>query len=77
MMKLIGLALLAAAIATTGCSSFTSAVIEEYTRDHRDAPWDPRPGHQLIDQTPNWDRNSRQRCCGHLKTCEPHQTPRC
>jgi hypothetical protein len=25
------------------------------TRDSRDAPWDPKPGHSLIDVLPNWD----------------------
>jgi hypothetical protein len=36
--------LLAASLAT-GCA----------TRDPRDAPWDPKPGHSLIDVLPNWD----------------------
>jgi hypothetical protein len=32
-------------LAATGCA----------TQDHRDAPWDPKPGHSLIDVLPNWD----------------------
>jgi hypothetical protein len=32
-------------LAVTGCA----------THDRRDAPWDPKPGHSLIDVLPNWD----------------------
>ncbi len=47
------------------------------TRDPRDAQWDPPPGRSLFEQLPNWDRAAEIRCCGHLRTCQPHQTPRC
>ena len=36
-------------------------------RDSRDAPWDPKPGHSLLDQIPNWDDNAKRRCGGHLR----------
>ena len=57
-----------------GCA----AVTEELTRDRRDAPWDPRPGQgQLFDQLPAWDGAATKICCGHLRSCKPHQSPRC
>jgi len=37
------------------------------TRDSRDAPWDPKPGHSLIDVLPNWDH----------KPCRPQSDPDC
>ena len=46
-------------------------------RDRRDAPWDPRPGQSLFDQIPNEDGGANRICCGHLRVCERHQTPRC
>jgi hypothetical protein len=48
--------LLAASLAT-GCA----------TRDPRDAPWDPKPGHSLIDVLPNWDH----------KPCRPQSDSNC
>jgi hypothetical protein len=39
------LVLASSVLAATGCA----------TRDPRDAPWDPKPGHSLIDVLPNWD----------------------
>jgi hypothetical protein len=57
------LLLMLAVTLLTGCA----AVLEELTRDPRDAPWDPRPGQgQLIDQIPNWDDAALRRCGGHL-----------
>lgn len=56
----------------TGCA----AVREELTRDRRDAPWDPREG-QLFEQLPPWDGAASKICCGHLRQCLPHQSPRC
>lgn len=41
------------------------------------APWDPAPGHSLFDQIPNWQGAAGRICCGHLTSCEPHQSPRC
>ncbi len=62
------------ALQLAGCA----AVWEQVQRDPRDAPWDPKPGQgQLIDQIPNWDGNAAKICCGHLRSCERHQTPRC
>ena len=43
--------------ALTGCA----------TRDQRDAPWDPKPGHSLIDVLPNWDH----------EPCRPQSDPDC
>ena len=58
----------AAAVSTVGCS--VSSL------DRRDAAWDPRPGVNLFDQIPN-EINSSRRCCGHLRSCQVGQTPRC
>ena len=55
-----------AAVSTQGCA----------THDRRDAPWDPKPGTNLFDQIPN-EINASRRCCGHLRSCAPGQTPRC
>jgi len=42
------------------------------------APWDPRPGHTLMDQIPNWDGEANRVCCGHNpSSCQAHQSPRC
>jgi hypothetical protein len=61
--KIIAAAALAvAALLLTGCAT----VIEELTRDPRDAPWDPRGGAQLFDQIPNWDNAALKICCGAL-----------
>jgi hypothetical protein len=46
-------------------------------QDRRDAPWDPKGSRQLIDQIPNWNGGANRVCCGHLRQCEAHQTPRC
>jgi hypothetical protein len=63
---LLMLLLVFAAVSTVGCA----------TRDPRDAPWDPRPGANLFDQIPN-EISAHRRCCGHLRSCAPGQTPRC
>jgi hypothetical protein len=57
----------AAASALAGCA----------TRDPRDAAWDPPPGRQLFEQIPAWDGAANKICCGHLRECKPHQSPRC
>ena len=46
-------------------------------RDRRDAPWDPPAGRSLFEQLPPWDNNAERVCCGHLRQCQPHQSPRC
>jgi hypothetical protein len=46
-------------------------------QDRRDAPWDPRGSRSLMDQIPNEDGAAGRVCCGHLRTCQAHQTPRC
>jgi hypothetical protein len=46
-------------------------------QDRRDAPWDPKPGRAMFDQIPNWDGGANQVCCGHLRECKAHQSPRC
>jgi len=43
----IQLALASTVVFTAGCAGWQP-------RDHRDAPWDPRPGQTLFDQMPNW-----------------------
>ena len=63
---LLMLLLVFAAVSTQGCA----------THDRRDAPWDPRPGVNLFDQIPN-EISASRRCCGHLRSCAPGQTPRC
>jgi hypothetical protein len=59
-----------AASLTAGCSALP-------THDRRDAPWDPKPGQTLMDQIPNWEGGAGRVCCGHLRTCQAHQSPRC
>lgn len=56
-----------------GCA----AVTETAARDRRDAPWDPPAGRALFEQLPAWDGAAAKICCGHLRSCEPHQSPRC
>lgn len=55
-----------AAVSTQGCMTY----------DRRDAAWDPKPGQTLFDQIPN-EISAHRRCCGHLRSCAPGQTPRC
>jgi len=71
--KLLRLLLLAA----LGCASFTLQGCA--IRDYRDAPWDPKPGHSLLDQIPNWDDAAHRRCGGHLPQSQrrPGMTDRC
>jgi hypothetical protein len=57
----------AAVSSTVGCASY----------DRRDAPWDPKGSRTLFDQIPNWDGGAGRVCCGHLRTCQAHQSPRC
>ena len=49
------------------------AVIKQ---DPRDAAWDPQQG-QLFEQIPPWDGHAGRVCCGHLRSCQAHQSPRC
>ena len=56
-----------------GCST----VVQQLGQDRRDAPWDPKGSRSLLDQIPNEDSGALRRCCGHLRTCQAHQTPRC
>jgi hypothetical protein len=65
--KLAALSLVLAS--SVGCSTMM--------QDRRDAPWDPRGSRSLMDQIPNEDGAAGRRCCGHLRTCQAHQTPRC
>lgn len=69
-MPLVALALV---VLLQGCTT-----IETLGRDRRDAPWDPKPGQgQLMDQIPNNEGSANAICCGHLRECKPHQSPRC
>ena len=56
-----------------GCST----IVQQLSQDRRDAPWDPKGSASLMDQIPNWDGGANKVCCGHLRTCKAHQTPRC
>jgi hypothetical protein len=65
----LGIVLVVVAVSSTGCSLLQ--------QDRRDAPWDPKGSRTLFDQIPNEDGGALRRCCGHLRTCSAHQTPRC
>jgi uncharacterized protein YceK len=56
-----------------GCST----VVQQLGQDRRAAPWDPKGSRSLLDQIPNEDGGAMRRCCGHLRQCQAHQTPRC
>jgi hypothetical protein len=45
--------------------------------DRRDAPWDPKGSQQMFDQIPNNTGGANTVCCGHLRSCAAHQSPRC
>lgn len=47
------------------------------THDRRDTPWDPPKGRILFEQLPAWDGSAQRVCCGHLRVCQPGQSPRC
>ena len=64
------LALALVAVNTAGCSALPA-------HDRRDAPWDPKPGQTMMDQIPNWEGGANRVCCGHLRQCKAHQSPRC
>lgn len=68
-MKLLVLALVAAQL--TGCAALFG--------DPRDRPYDPNyaKGEQLFDQIPNTEGEANRVCCGHLRSCQPWQSPRC
>ena len=86
-MKSVLIALVSSAVLLTGCAtagepraeedSVWNRVLTELTRDPRDAPWDPPAGRQLFEQIPAWDNAAEKICCGHLRECQPHQSPRC
>jgi hypothetical protein len=69
MRTVIKLTALLLALSSTGCSILQ--------HDRRDAPWDPKGSQTMFDQIPNWDGGANQRCCGHLRQCKAHQSPRC
>ena len=56
-----------------------SELVQQLTRDRRDAPWDPPPGRALFEQLPNWDDAARRRCGAHLHEHQrsPGMTGRC
>lgn len=65
------LLLAALVLANTACA--------QLHRDRRDAPHDPdmRTGATLLDQIPAWEGAANKICCGHLRECKAHQSPRC
>jgi hypothetical protein len=63
-----------AALSLVLASSVGCSVLQQ---DRRDAAWDPRGSRTLFDQIPNEDGAATKRCCGHLRQCSAHQTPRC
>lgn len=69
MNTLIKLVTLLTALALTACGSLDVR--------RGDAPWDPKPGHTLMDQIPAWEGAALEVCCGHLRSCKPNQSPRC
>jgi hypothetical protein len=74
MLKRLSIILVVASVVSvTGCAQLHT----ELTRDPRDAPWDPKGSAQLFDQIPAWDNAAERICCGHLRECRPHQSPRC
>lgn len=62
-------ALVASTTALQGCASVVPV--------QGSTPWDPRGSAQLFDQIPNWEGAAGRICCGHLKSCQSHQSPRC
>ena len=69
MNRLLKILLVVVALSSTGCSLLQ--------HDPRDAPWDPKGSRTLFDQIPNETGGALRRCCGHLRSCEAHQSPRC
>lgn len=65
----IKILLILLSVQLAGCSALQ--------QDRRDAPWDPKGSRTLFDQIPNEDGGALKRCCGHLRQCQPYQTPRC
>jgi uncharacterized protein YceK len=65
--------LIVVSLQLAGCST----VVQQLGQDRRAAPWDPKGSASLMDQIPNEDGGALRRCCGHLRTCQAHQTPRC
>jgi hypothetical protein len=61
--------LLTLSVSLTACTTLQ--------QDRRDAPWDPKRGQTLFDQIPNEDGGANRVCCGHLRSCKAHQTPKC
>jgi hypothetical protein len=68
---------LAPLVLLTGCVSFSLIGCSAVGKDPRDAPWDPPAGRALFEQIPAWDGAAGKVCCGHLRECLPHQSPRC
>lgn len=73
-MKLI--VVLASIALLTGCSTGARNAL---FGDPRDRPYDPdyNNGQQLFEQIPNMDGEANRVCCGHLRSCQPWQSPRC
>jgi hypothetical protein len=63
------LGLLSIVLALAACGSLT----------HRrgDTSYDPQGHRTLMDQIPAWEGAANEICCGHLRSCKPHQSPRC
>jgi hypothetical protein len=61
----------------TGCVSVSLIGCAVAGKDPRDAAWDPPAGRLLFEQIPAWDGAANKVCCGHLRECKPHQSPRC
>jgi hypothetical protein len=67
--KLVAVLAVVAVTLLQGCAAIQ--------QDPRDAAWDPKGGAQLFEQIPPWDGHAGKVCCGHLRSCAAHQTPRC
>ena len=70
MMRVLLLLLLGASLCA--CSA-------QLLRDRRDAPWDPKPGHALMEQIPAWDQAAARVCSGQLRDDQkrPGMSDRC
>ena len=60
----------------TLCANFTACTAIGPSAG-RTVDWDPPQGRALFEQIPAWDGAANKICCGHLRECKPHQSPRC
>ena len=63
----------------TLCASVCACSSAQLLRDRRDAAWDPKPGHSLLEQIPAWTGAAHQICSGQLRDDQkrPGMSDRC